>query len=512
MRTRYKANLLAGGRGCRWDAGKSRALSPTDGCGKRVRSAIPQWKRGCTAFVVGLALALFCEDSLAYDQQVTSNLWAEGYTVYSPNGEQIRSRRIVEDLYLGAWNLIPNSNDPYYRGPRLSIELALRLDTDFAVESGESNRDSELNYVPGLTPIQFDLMIAYVDIQDLWRGRLDVRFGRQIRIDTIGFFAFDGIETSLRLPIHLKLAGFIGFEVRGGQAMGWDALELDGTDTGGQNKMESDRYPDRKEPKSRLAVGVEAVFTPVTWAEAALAYRVVGLSMPLVDERLAGQISLGKDSVRGRGRVQWSPLLNQINEIEVEVAVTPWDMVSFVIDYNMFRPIFEADSIFNIFHLSHQNDLGGRVDLRILPRLKAAVWGFARLADESAGVDGAGTDELIAGAGGGIGGHYATSDRELSLRLSMAEEWGEKQIGGEIGMGKGFLANGRLWLRLRCSVWHITDAFSEFMSGNLAGYVASFKFRLADNAYVLAELEHYVGSDRGQRFYALALLQLDLWR
>ena len=127
-------------------------------------------------------------------------------------------------------------------------------------------------------------------------------------------------------------------------------------------------------------------------------------------------------------------------------------------------------------------------------------------------MDGESEDSAVAGAGGGLGGNYRTANRELSLRVSLLREWGESRYGGEIGGGQAVLPGRRLWLRIRCSVWHIDDAFSEYLSGNLGGYVLSARFRIADGAHVLGEFEHYLGSDRGQRFYALALLQLDLWR
>ncbi|MCP4599607.1 MAG: hypothetical protein GY847_03550 [Proteobacteria bacterium] len=448
----------------------------------------------------------------AYDQQVTSALWAEGYSVSTPGGNVISRRRFVEDLRLGAWNLIPGSDQPYYRGPRLSIELALLLDTDFAVGTKESSSSSELNYVPGLTPIQMDITQAHLHARGLWNDTLDVRAGRQIRMDTLGFFAFDGVETRLHLPIGLGLDTYLGYEVRGGQILGYDALELDGTDNGGRHDMEADRYPDRTEPASRLAIGTELSFSPWHWFDTAVSFRAVGLSEPLADEQIGGRFGLGDKPVRADGRIIWSPLADLVSEVDAEIAVTPWNPIVVSIDYHLFRPVFEGDSIFNVFDLSSQNDLGGRVDVRFNQKLIGAVWGFIRLADQSAGIDGEASDALAAGAGGGLGANYRTPVRELSARVSLHTEWGESRIGGEIGGGQALFPGQRLWLRFRSSVWYIEDAFSEFLSGNLAGYVLSANFRIADGAHLLGEFEHYVGSGQDQRFIALALLQLDLWR
>ncbi len=418
----------------------------------------------------------------------------------------------MEDLYLGAWNLLPNSDDPYYRGPRLSIEVSLRLDTDFGVGRNESSSTADLYYVPGLMPMQVEAMIAYVDARGLWSDTLDVRAGRQVRVDTLGFFAFDGVETRFHFPGGIGFDTYFGYEVRGGQALGYNQLELDGTDNGGRHGMESDRYPDRTEPSPRPAIGIVLSLNPWSWLDAGVSFRAVGLSMPLADERVGGRIGLGGEPVRAEGRVVWSPLVDTLSEADAELAVTPWDPVVFSVDYHYFKPVFEGDSIFNVFDLSSQNDLGGRIAVRMSERLTSAVWGFTRLADGSAGLDGESSDSLVSGAGGGLGGNYRTPVRELSARVSLLQEWGESRIGGEIGGGQAVLTGNRLWLRIRCSVWHIDDSFSEYLSGNLAGYILSARLRLSKGAHLLGEFEHYVGSGRDQRFTALALLQLDLWR
>ena len=108
------------------------------------------------AAALGAALAIVTP-AAGYDQQVTSTLWAQGYSVPAGDGGLISRRRLIEDLHLAAWNLVPGSDDPYYRGPLISLEMQLRLDTDFAVTERESRINDEASYVPNLTPLQADL-------------------------------------------------------------------------------------------------------------------------------------------------------------------------------------------------------------------------------------------------------------------------------------------------------------------------------------------------------------------
>jgi len=460
----------------------------------------------------------------AYDQQVSSTLWAEGYSVPARDGSLVARRRIVEDLHLAAWNLLADEADPYYQGPRLSIELGLRLDTDFAVGPGERDPDDHAAYVPGVKPLQADVMFAYLDARGFWDGSLDVRAGRQIRLDTLGYFAFDGAELVLYLPIGLSLSTFLGYEVRGGDLLGYDQLELDGVDSGGRDdELDADRYGDRVDPEPRLAVGTELSLTPVSWIDAGFSVRAVGLSQPLADQRLGGRLALGTRPVRAFGRVVWSPMLDRrddlgeafveqtlVSEADAELEVTPHDVISVLAEYHLYRPTFEADSIFNVFNLTPQNDLGGRVVTRF-GAFGVSAWGFTRLADGSAGLAGDESDSWVSGAGGGLGGNYRTATNRLSARLSGLREWGETRVGVELGGGHGFLQN-RLWAGLRGSYWHIADGFSEQLSGDVVGYVATARFRITEGAEVLGEFENYFGGGREPRFVALGILQLELWR
>ncbi|MFO8071555.1 MAG: hypothetical protein R6V85_06730 [Polyangia bacterium] len=476
------------------------------------------------ALLAGAAVLIASAFAAAFDQHVSSTLWAEGYSVPGEGDELIRRRRIVEDLRLSAWNLLEGSGDPYYRGPRISIDLSLRVDTDLGVERAESRPAADLAYVPGLRPVQFDLLWANVDLRGLWRGALDLRVGRQLRIDTLGLFSFDGVETAVHLPIDLSLSTWIGYEVRGGHELGYSDFELDGVDNGGRRGLEADRYPYRERPRPRMAIGTELAWTPVHWVDAALAVRTVGISEPVSDQRVGGRLALGGRPVLASGRVVWSPLLDRqddfsaamregtiLSEADAELRVEPLDALAVSAEYTHYRPTFEADSIFNVFDLQPRDDLGARLEVRPVRDATLATWGFARLAAGSAGPAGNDEDAALSGVGGGVGGNWRRGSSRLSARVSGLREWGESRVGAEIGGGRGFFSE-RLWLGLRASAWHIGSSFSPALSGDVAGYVASARFRIAKGAEVLGEVENYFGGGRDPRVAVLALLQLDLWR
>jgi hypothetical protein len=474
--------------------------------------------------LLAAALVLLPAAARGFDQQITSTLWARGYAVPAADGSLISRRRIVEDLHLAAWNIIDGSGDPYYEGPRLAVELALTIDTDFAIGRSESDPGNPSSYVPGLTPLSMDLMFFHLDAAGLLGGALDLRVGRQVRLGTLGFFAFDGAETALHLPVAARFTTWIGYEVRGAHALGYDALELDGTDNGGRHGMEADLYPDRTEPDRRLAVGTELDWAPWRWLDAGVGLRVVGLTGPLAEQRYGARLALGRAPLRARGRVAVDPLFVRrddttaaaregtlVSEADAALEVIPSERVTVAAEYHLFRPIFEADSIFNVFDLAAQNDAGARIDVVVVPGLRLAGWGFARLADGSAGLSGREDDALLAGLGGGLGGGFRGGLGDVSGRVTGVREWGETRVGAELGGSRG-LVRDRLRLGLRVSAWHLGDEYSERLAGDVVGYAASVRVRVADGADVLGEFENYYGGGQAPRFAALGLLRLDLWR
>ncbi len=462
-----------------------------------------------------LVLSLPCFTASGYDQQISADMSLEGYTVYGRKGTTLSRRRVVGNVNLGAWNILPHETDPYYKGPRLSMDVSLRIMGDMGISKGETSPTSERSYVPGADPLSFSLMSASIEAQGFWQDTLDVRAGRQIRLDTLGFFAFDGIDTKLRLPAGITVVAYLGMEVRGGQLLGYDSYELDGTDRGDRTDLENDRYPDRKEPEPRLAGGCELVLAPWHWIEAAASFRAVGIvhdAGNLADQRAGGRLNIHAGIFHADGRAVYNAMVNAVSEADGEIGVTPFDRIGIFAEYHRYRPTFEGDSIFNVFDITPQNDVGGRLDVRINRLVKLSGWGFARMNEDQSGLKGDAQNDWVSGAGGGIGTDYHTRRRALSARFSMSEEWGEQRIGAELGGGHGFLRNNRLWLSFRLSYWHIEDDFSELYKGDAAGYVLSGRFDITHRLHFLGEFEHYVGDGRPSRLTGYTLLSMDLWR
>jgi hypothetical protein len=121
-------------------------------------------------------------------------------------------------------------------GPTVSFTSYLRIDHDFgdwtagSVDLG-GRPVTAMDAVPELrdSSLALDLLYAYVDVTGLADGRVDLRAGRQVRVDALDWFAMDGVTARVTTPLHVAIEGFGGLRVRDASPLGSYQLELDGT-------------------------------------------------------------------------------------------------------------------------------------------------------------------------------------------------------------------------------------------------------------------------------------------
>jgi hypothetical protein len=124
-------------------------------------------------------------------------------------------------------------------GLTISFSSYLRVDHDFGdwtqgsvlSGTGAAARSIEsVDLIPelGASNLGLDLLYAYVDVKDV-AGVLDLRLGRQVRVDALDWFAMDGLTARVETPLHVAVEGFGGLRVRDASPLGSYQLELDGT-------------------------------------------------------------------------------------------------------------------------------------------------------------------------------------------------------------------------------------------------------------------------------------------
>ncbi|MBN2341628.1 MAG: hypothetical protein JXX29_02805 [Deltaproteobacteria bacterium] len=471
---------------------------------------------------VATVVILVSPIAAAYDQHISSSLYASGYTVRAANGTYLDRRNIVEDLQLSAWNILPGSDDFYYEGPRLSIEVNLRLAGDYGVDSNEM-RSARLDYhVPGLNALNVEAVYAFLNIQGAFNGHLDSRLGRQIRLDTIGYTAFDGVESTIYLPLGFSTSAFFGMEVKGAKPFGYDSLELDGVDNVGRDSMDDAYFSSLVEPESLLLLGGELGWSPNVHLDSAVAVRFAGLVKPLQQQTIAARFAVGNDSWRSINRVVANPLLDRtdnavgalregtlVTESHAEIGYHLHSNGWLSVSYELYRPVFMLDSIFNIFGQLGRRDAMTTYEHELNSTTRWASWGFMRFVDNNDVTEVHEQDSVIIGGGGGTGIQHSTFSRRLSGRMQVESELSARRFGLEHELGHRFW-NDKLWLSVRSSFWHVDDALYR-SSKNIVGYVLSANHQFTEKARALFEFENYYGSGT-PRFVLTALLQLDMWR
>jgi hypothetical protein len=206
--------------------------------------------------LVAVLLAAAAGDARAYEFDVRARTIAQIYDRtwfrIGPN-PVLGRRRFTELLTLDIWDLggkrkhLRRYQPERRRGPNIYFTGHLRIDHDFgtwtdgtiayASTSGFfcGQTCDAIDIVPELQngALAVDLLYGYLAIDDLFDGRVDLRFGRHLQIDTLDWWSFDGASVRVDTPLHVAVEANGGVAVRESSPFGSPTFELDGT-SGGQ--------------------------------------------------------------------------------------------------------------------------------------------------------------------------------------------------------------------------------------------------------------------------------------
>lgn len=410
---------------------------------------------------------------------------------------------------------------PHRRGPTVSFSSYLRLDHDFGDWTmGELERDGDtvdaIDGIPELasSSLALDLLYAYVAIEDLAGGVVDLEIGRQVRMDLLDSWAYDGVTAEVHTPWHLGIEVAGGLRLLDSSPLAPSAYELDGTSgadcreyvegeggaAGSWQIIDRSRVPgtspftadlDYCPQREQLmpTIGVAVVTEGIRSVHARLSYRrsasrTVGLigeedrldtpdeglyPEPLApkwgidEERVALVVHGAIDARDGRILVtpfagaRWSLLHGLADEL---VAGTRVKLGDHALEPEVSRsvPTFDGDSIFNVFAIEPSTD--ARLGYSWAPRhgaLRAHGGTWLRRYD-------LGDDAEVAG-GATAGGRW--TGRALAVRLDALLDggWGGRRAGGSAGL----TWQARRWARYaaRASLLHLDDETERAVYGAL---------------------------------------------
>jgi hypothetical protein len=437
------------------------------------------------ALLAALALG-GARPAAAYEFQIDAQTIGQGYQLrWLRPGEEDRllnRRRFTQTLRLEVWNILEPPFDPAYpekprRAPfELYVSTSLRVDHDFgeyqrgqvAYEiGGVAEEDLAVDAVPELDEMhrQLDVLWAYVGGRDLW-GRVDFKLGRQLEVDALDWFAFDGLTLRVRLPWRTTVEARGGLMVRSASLWGSPAHELDGTsgadctrvEAGGSTWIPTDECAQRQAlmPTVGLALEQDLGFA---WARVAYRRAQSRTSDDFPGDAPAWGVNEELVTVTGTAR-RWGGRLVLDGGYRHDLALAQTDdaygRVTVRLGDHALRaetafvaPHFDADSIFVVFAAEPYTDF--RLGWDLWPgRGSWRGWarGFTRVFDTGEGVE---DDSLADVAFGGSAG-LAWRGRRGRARLELTHEdgWGGRKTGGDLSgtwrTRRGTLFEGRVTL------------------------------------------------------------------
>ena len=494
-----------------------------------------------TGLFVSGTLSLRASPARAYEARVRADYEAQFYGVQSPFGSpDVLRRRHTAALGLEIDDLAGLGE----RGPRLEFKAHLRLDADFGQTAAERDPSSN-RFVPGLEQAPLDVMYAYFDAEGLFSGVLGLRVGRQLTIDALGFWLFDGARLRLTLPLGLELGGFAGFEPRPGLPLLATSRYLgDGVRRGNRDALEANAEPSFLD-ESRLAPAAGAFLAArgLGPLSASVVYRRIEnrsrvrlspyAASPSELPRTFGESRISSERLGSAARLDWTGVgsasgtanydlyLRQWNELALELAALPASSLRVGAEVRRTRPSFDGDSIFNWFAQGASGQALGRLGYSPFRALDTNFsWGVHWF--ETDGDPGAAESDPTRAAD--RGGHNLVGSLSGRLRLSQSEltlaalaEAGERGhlAGADLGLRSRF--GGGLYDSLvLLSLYDWADPLRSERDATSFSYVLGTGLfsgsGLFSQSRVGLEWEHTVNRLVSQRFRVLATLELGVFR
>ena len=448
------------------------------------------------AVLVGLAAICSSRDAGAYEFQVATRTVGQAYQLPSLRllGADLwlARRRFTQSLTINIWDLgdlrkrrLRERPALAGAGPVVWMTAHLRLDHDFGDWTmGTLNVDDvavdAIDAVPELaaSSLGLEMLYGYVAVDGL-AGVVDLRVGRQLSVDALDWWAFDGVTVRVRTPWHVAIEGQAGLRVRDGSPLGPAVIDLDGTSgadcteyvegptpgTGSWQIIDRSRVPGQSALGSDLAycperqaltptVGAAIETTGVRGVHARLSYRrsqsrtpgLIGAVDRLdhpdlglypnehgqapawgVDEEHVALVGRARRRVGGVTVEPWAQARYSLLHAVVDEAGAGvrLERGAWAIEPEVARsvPTFDGDSLFNVFAVGAATDL--RITADRAPR-DGGARGYAtgwlrRYVLPTATDEAAATDAWVAGVRAGA---EADVSRRVRARLELVGDDG----------------------------------------------------------------------------------------
>ncbi len=478
----------------------------------------------------------------AYEAEIDATSAGQAYQLKGASGDPVLSRRrVMQTLSLGIYDIGDTAKDG--QGPQISFRARLRMDADFgmSVEEYSLNRTSTTaRFVPGLAPAPIDLMYGYLEARRLAAGRITLRVGRQYVVDPLGFYSFDGALLRVLTPAYVVVEAYGGFEVRGGLPLS-SALNEQGIQRVDRTGYPSTGYASYQQAAIAPVYAVALESAGPTWIHGRVSYRkawntgesFVGNNgslggpdtLGIYDQRRVSSERLGFGAeaqplglVDLRGSVVYDLYGRQLTTVQGGAELT-LKKVTLGVHYDFWRPIFDADSIFNVFGVEPMDDVTARVEVDPTDRFSLgadATMRRYRSDDAAAAANSRGSIAVATdvGLGGGVRARYVWPTSRVSFHGSALTGNEGVRVGGDVAFERVYRQ--RWLLDVRGSAFRFDDKLRVDAQGlsrstTSVGYVLGGGYKIDRDTNVQLQFEHDSNRLVGQRYRLLALLNVRTW-
>lgn len=492
-----------------------------------------------------IALAISAPTSArAYQAEVDAQTIGQAYQLRGLSGSPVLSRRrVTQSLQLGVYDL----GSPAEGGPQLLFRARMRIDADFGLEREEYTLQpgSSLDrYVPLLQPAPVEMMYGYLEGKRYAGGWLSFKLGRQYLVDPLGWYSFDGASFRVTTPAYFAVEAYGGWEVRGGIPFTTTPqigrYELGGVVRTDRSGLPASAYPSIQPQSMAPAWGAAIETVGPHWIHGRLAYRKAyntgaafvaggtGLGGPdqmgiydrtrTSSERLGyGVTATFAELVGVRGNLIYDLYGARFSNVEAGVDWMAHKRVTLSADYTYFRPIFDADSIFNVFGFEPMDDVSGRVDLDLTDQLNLSADAMVRRYrsdDPDSALRGVPQVATHAAPGGGLRVRQRWATARMVLRGNALFGDQGRRVGADLSYEK--TVAGRTFLDGRLSLWNFrdrlrTDGAGGSRDATSVGYVVGAGYKLSNESNAMLQWEHDVNRLVGMRYRVLATLNVRVW-
>lgn len=496
----------------------------------------PSAARAIAALAIAAASGVVASPAHAAEPEITADTTAQFYEVRSPSGATVLARRrFLTTLGVAAYDLHDRAGAPSGEalGPDLSFRARLRYDADYGTLGPEVDAATAGAFVPGFSRGPVDLMYGYVEGRRYLGGFFGFKLGRQYVTDALGWWSFDGGSARVTTPYFVAAELYGGLEVRGGFPLSTGRFERDGIARGDRTGYDPTLWPTFQPQGVAPAFGAALESTGVSWLHGRLTYRRVqstgasnvsmfasGLREPVAfagsrvsQERLGWAMDASLPDVGGvKAGLVHDLYLGKLTGLYGSVDAYLSKRVTASLDFDHYRPSFDADSIWNVFMAMPMNDLAARGMWQATDRLAVAGGVHGRMFEQQ-------TETAAPNASPSVLGNYypdaAFSPKELVLGADASARWrfGEGSLGlrsvvdtSRTGRRLGADVFGERVLETRyvftgrVGAWAWDDRLRDDRHAASLGWAGGVGYRFSPRSQALVEAEHNVNRLSGQRF------------